>query len=90
MEQLKGLLKRKDLDYYARARIQAHIAELTPLVMELRKRRVSTDDNPDGNDQSPQLNDHDSAVEGLHQGLQTLDGSPCGLPGCLSISTQKY
>ena len=54
MEQLKGLLKRNDLDYYARARIQAHIAELTPLVLELRKRRISTDDNPDGNDQSQQ------------------------------------
>ncbi|WP_333677700.1 M48 family metalloprotease [Dyella sp.] len=54
MEQLKGLLKRNDLDYYARARIQAHIAELTPLVMELRKRRISTDDNPDGTDQTQQ------------------------------------
>jgi beta-barrel assembly-enhancing protease len=54
MEQLKGLLKRNDLDYYARARIQAHIAELTPLVMELRKRRVATDDNPDGNNQQTQ------------------------------------
>jgi beta-barrel assembly-enhancing protease len=55
MEQLKALLKRTDLDYYARARIQAHMAELTPLVMELRKRRISTDDNPDGNNQSQQL-----------------------------------
>jgi beta-barrel assembly-enhancing protease len=54
MEQLKGLLKRNDLDYYARARIQAHIAEITPLVMELRKRRVSTDDNPDGTNQGQQ------------------------------------
>jgi beta-barrel assembly-enhancing protease len=54
MEQLKGLLKRNDLDYYARARIQAHIAEITPLVMELRKRRVSTDDNPDGTNQTQQ------------------------------------
>jgi predicted Zn-dependent protease len=54
MEQLKGVLKRNDLDYYARARIQAHIAELTPLVMELRKRRISTDDNPDGTDQTQQ------------------------------------
>lgn len=54
MEQLKGLLKRSDLDYYARARIQAHIAEITPLVLELRKRRVATDDNPDGNSQTQQ------------------------------------
>lgn len=47
LEQLKRLLKRDDLDYYARARIQARIVELTPLVMELRKRKVQTDDNPD-------------------------------------------
>ena len=51
MEQLKRLLQRKDLDYYARARIQSRIADLTPLVMELRKRRVQTDDNPDGRSQ---------------------------------------
>ncbi|GAB2542444.1 M48 family metalloprotease [Rhodanobacter koreensis] len=48
MEQLKRLLKRDDLDYYARVRIQARIAELTPLVLELHKRRIRTDDRPDG------------------------------------------
>ncbi|MDO1530140.1 M48 family metalloprotease [Fulvimonas sp. R45] len=47
MEQLKRLLKRPDLDYYARARIQARMAELTPLLMELQKRRIQTPDNPD-------------------------------------------
>jgi predicted Zn-dependent protease len=51
MEQLKRLLKRDDLDYYARARIQARIADLTPLVLELRKRKVQTADNPDGRSQ---------------------------------------
>lgn len=51
MEQLKRLLQRTDLDYYARARIQARIADLTPLVMELRKRRVQTQDNQDGRSQ---------------------------------------
>jgi predicted Zn-dependent protease len=55
MEQLKRMLKRTDLDYYARVRIQARIAELTPLVMELHKRRISTDDNPDGRQQPDQL-----------------------------------
>lgn len=49
MEQLKRLLKRDDLDYYARVRIQARIAELTPLVLELRKRNIKTEDRPDGN-----------------------------------------
>lgn len=47
MEQLKRLLKRDDLDYYARARIQARITELTPLVLELHKRKIQTADNPD-------------------------------------------
>jgi predicted Zn-dependent protease len=56
MEQLKRMLQRPDLDYYARARIQARISELTPLVMELRKRRVQTDDNPDGRSQQPLQN----------------------------------
>mgnify|MGYP002377661450 CR=1 FL=1 len=47
MEQLKRMLKRDDLDYYARARIQARIAELTPLLLELHKRNVKTADSPD-------------------------------------------
>ena len=49
MEQLKRLLKRDDLDYYARVRIQARIAELTPLVLELHKRKILTEDSPDNN-----------------------------------------
>jgi len=52
MEQLKRLLKRDDLDYYQRSRIQARIADLTPLLLELRKKRVATDDNPDGRTQN--------------------------------------
>jgi predicted Zn-dependent protease len=47
MEQLKRLLKRDDLDYYARVRIEARITELTPLLLELRKRKIATPDNPD-------------------------------------------
>jgi predicted Zn-dependent protease len=57
MEQLKRLLKRNDLDYYARARIQARITELTPLVLELRKRKIQTEDNPDGRQQLQQDGD---------------------------------
>ncbi|MEP7185593.1 MAG: M48 family metalloprotease [Rhodanobacter sp.] len=57
MEQLKRLMKRDDLDYYARVRIQARIAELTPLVLELRKRNIKTDDRPDRNHQLQQAND---------------------------------
>jgi beta-barrel assembly-enhancing protease len=62
MEQLERLLKRQDLDYYQRSRIQARISELTPLVLELRKRRVQTDDNPDG--RSQQLQEKDKACTG--------------------------
>jgi predicted Zn-dependent protease len=51
MEQLKRLLRRDDLDYYQRSRIQARISDLTPLLLELRKKRVTTDDNPDGRSQ---------------------------------------
>ena len=57
MEQLKRLLKRDDLSYYARARIQARIAELTPLVLELRKRKIGTPDNPATRDGTQQLQD---------------------------------
>lgn len=49
MQQFQRLLKRPDLNYYQRARINAHIAELTPLLMELRKRRVHTPDHDPGN-----------------------------------------
>ncbi|KRE89654.1 peptidase M48 [Frateuria sp. Soil773] len=77
MEQLKRLLKRDDLDYYARARIQARIADLTPLVMELRKRKVQTEDNPDGRSQplrNGQLrNGKDACVQRLCFGV---DGGP--------------
>ncbi|WP_267223952.1 M48 family metalloprotease [Dyella silvae] len=56
MEQLKRLLQRPDLDFYSRSRIQARINDLTPLVMELRKRKIQTDDNPDGRSQQPLQN----------------------------------
>jgi hypothetical protein len=52
MEQLERLLKRDDLDYYARARIQGRIAELTPLLLELRKRKIETKDSPDSRQQA--------------------------------------
>ena len=35
--QLNTLLKRPELDYYARARVEARIAEITPAVLELRR-----------------------------------------------------
>jgi len=38
--QLNTLLKRNDLDYYSRARIEARIAAITPRVLELRRQGV--------------------------------------------------
>jgi predicted Zn-dependent protease len=40
LNQLKELAKRRDLDYYQRARIDARIAEMTPVVLELRRRKI--------------------------------------------------
>jgi beta-barrel assembly-enhancing protease len=40
MNQLRALTERRDLDYYQRARIDARIAEVTPYVLELRRRGV--------------------------------------------------
>jgi predicted Zn-dependent protease len=40
LTQLQNLAKRKDLDFYQRARIEARIAEFTPVVLELRHRGV--------------------------------------------------
>jgi beta-barrel assembly-enhancing protease len=41
---LKRLTERKDLDYYQRARIDARIADVTPYVLELRRRGVKPED----------------------------------------------
>lgn len=41
--QLNTLLKRSELDYYARARIEARIAAITPTVLELRRQGVRDD-----------------------------------------------
>ena len=42
--QLNTLKKRNDLDYYARARIDARIAAITPVVLELRRQGVRDED----------------------------------------------
>ncbi|MBS0556867.1 MAG: M48 family metallopeptidase [Proteobacteria bacterium] len=44
LNQLKDLTKRSDLDYYQRARIEALIAQITPVVLELRRRKISPSD----------------------------------------------
>jgi predicted Zn-dependent protease len=42
--QLNTLKKRENLDYYARARIDARIAAITPTVLELRRQGIRDDD----------------------------------------------
>ena len=42
--QLNTLKKREDLDYYARARIDARIATITPTVLELRRQGIRDED----------------------------------------------
>lgn len=43
LDQLHRLLKRKDLDYYTRAQIDARIAQITPIVLEIRRRHLDKD-----------------------------------------------
>jgi beta-barrel assembly-enhancing protease len=47
MNLLKTLSKRSDLDYYQRARVDARIIELTPVVLELRRRHIKPGDQGD-------------------------------------------
>jgi len=42
--QLSTLKKRSDVDYYARARIDARIAAITPTVLELRREGINDED----------------------------------------------
>jgi predicted Zn-dependent protease len=42
--QLNTLKKRSDIDYYARSRIDANIAAITPMVLELRRQGVRDED----------------------------------------------
>lgn len=51
LAQLKRLAAKPNLDYYTRARVDARIAELTPIVLELRRRGT----RPDGGDDQGRL-----------------------------------
>ncbi len=48
LTQFERLQRRGDLDYYQRARVQARITELTPIVMELRRRNIRPVDRDRG------------------------------------------
>lgn len=49
LNQLQALKQRDDLDYYQRSRIDARIAELTPVVLELRERGYRAGREPGSN-----------------------------------------
>jgi len=42
--QLKDISKRSDLDYYQRTRVEALIEQMTPIVLELRRRKIKPAD----------------------------------------------
>ncbi|WP_347261427.1 M48 family metalloprotease [Rudaea sp.] len=44
LNQLKDISKRSDLDYYQRTRIEALIAAMTPLVLDLRRHKIRPED----------------------------------------------
>lgn len=48
--QLQRLLQRKDLDYYARARIEASIAQITPIALEMQRRNLPQAGDKTGSD----------------------------------------
>ena len=46
LNQLNALLKRNDLSYIQRSRIEARIAEITPEVLEMQRRKIRPQDLP--------------------------------------------
>ncbi|MDE2497465.1 MAG: M48 family peptidase, partial [Xanthomonadaceae bacterium] len=72
LDQLHRLLKRNDLDYYSRAQINARIAQITPIVLEIRRRHLDQDKN--GGD--------DNSLQGHQTGLRfgTCAGAACLRP----------
>jgi predicted Zn-dependent protease len=46
LAQYTALLKREDLDYVQRARIEARIAEITPVALEMRRQGIRPEDQP--------------------------------------------
>ena len=64
LDQLHRLLKRKDLDYYTRAQINSRIAEITPIVLEIRRRHLDQDQNGDSTSLQQQTGLHFGACMG--------------------------
>ena len=73
LDQLHRLLKRPNLDYYSRAQIDARIAQITPIVLEIRRRHLDRDQNGNGDGSSLQ-----QRQTGLHFGA--CAGTACLQP----------
>jgi predicted Zn-dependent protease len=73
LDQLHRLLKRPDLDYYSRAQVDARIAQITPIVLEIRRRHLDQDQNGNGDG---------SSLQGQHAGLHfgACAGTACMRP----------
>lgn len=50
LAQLTALLKRDDLDYVQRARIEARIAEITPIALEMERQGIKPENHPGDDD----------------------------------------
>src|SRR6185312_16282404 len=63
--QLQRLVERKDLDYYSRARIEATIAQITPIALEMQRRNL------------PQAGDKPDNGNGSQLGFHACSGDSC-------------
>ncbi|MGH8153636.1 MAG: M48 family metalloprotease [Rhodanobacteraceae bacterium] len=70
LAQLHAMLKRKDLTYYTRAQIDARIAQITPIALEMRRRHLDPDQDGGNSLQGGQT--------GLHFGV--CADTACTLP----------
>ena len=88
LNQLKALSKQTDLTYYQRSRIDARITQLTPAVLELRKRGAAT--TPDS--LLPARCRPAHLADACHHGATMAVAMPChDAPGwcCPAVTTCK-
>lgn len=77
LNQLRALLKRDDVDYYQRARIEARIEEVTPYALEERRRRLK--EKEEKQDKGNGLDAADFGGRACAPTVQSLD--PWACPG---------
>ncbi|MBS0380795.1 MAG: M48 family metalloprotease [Proteobacteria bacterium] len=77
LDQLHRLLKRNDLDYYTRAQIDSRIDQITPIVLEIRRRHLYQEDGS-GNGNGNSLQAKPQPQTGLRFGA--CAGAACTQP----------